>query len=40
MWRKTMSDKDTAVMRTMTVMMSGLFGLFVVMITIARMIAY
>ena len=35
-----MSEKDTAVMRTMTVMMSGLFGLFVLMVIVARMIAY
>jgi len=35
-----MSDKDTAVLRTMTIMMSSLAGLFVVMVAIARTIAY
>ena len=35
-----MSDKDSAVLRTMTVMVSTLLGLFVVMIAIARTIAY
>lgn len=35
-----MNATDTTVKRTMTIMISGLFGLFVIMIALARMIAY
>jgi len=35
-----MSAKDIAVVRTMKIMMSALFGLFVVLVVVARQIAY
>ncbi len=35
-----MSEADSNVMRTMTIMLSSLFGLFIAMIVIARTIVY
>ena len=35
-----MSQQDSAVMRNLTIMISSLVGLFVVMIVVARSIAY